>query len=267
MLTTPKVSISDLFIEHAPKLEARRGYMFPADKQHLLETRKDAGFRSVYMFSKDDAEAIQRRGSSKGFNNLEVYADRLFIDLDGGDAELELALKALWGYGFHVYSSGSKGYHIELPHKPYFGAIPEAHLEWVTNNHTPHDASIYKRSSIIALPGRKHPTTGRKKELIMTFVGKEPEFKEPKLQRPKIVETVTELSFVLMRAARLAENEPVKGGRQTALWSLAQSLADAGLAKDTTLDIVRKVNEQWDSPKPDSEILRAVSAPYQKLRL
>jgi hypothetical protein len=46
------------------------------------------------------------------------------------------------------------------------------------------------------------------------------------------------------------------------LWKTARSLADAGLSEDATLELLEAINDQWESPKEQEEIERAVSEAY-----
>ena len=254
---------SNLFVERANTLESRRGYMFPSALLPSLEKERDAGFRSVYMFGEEDSKRAMAAQSSKGFGRLNVYSDCLFIDLDGGDKALADCLSKLPYVGYEVYTSGSKGYHIHIPHDTYEGPIPEAHREWVAAHGLPHDVSIYRRSSLIALPGRIHPKTKLKKRLIMAFNGPQPEFWEPTLASPKEVEGLGDATDVLLRAARMMEVEPVSGWRHTSLWSLAQSMAEAGFSQETALEIALKINGSWKCQKDPSEVSRAVSQAYR----
>jgi hypothetical protein len=265
MVTTPLLRTSptngELSFEWAPRLEARQGLMLTQDCLWGLQYQRDAGFRSVYMFDSQAASEIKAQKSSRGFGRFTPWSDCLFIDIDGGEEGLRKALPLIQGLAFELYESGSKGYHIHIPHELIGGNVPEAHRQFVERLGLPADCSLYRAGSIIALPGRVHPKTKRKKKLLMVFEGDRPYIPDPVVQPLEVKELVVEdkdrLRLALQRALTLIEHEPKQGGRHTQLWSLAGMFREAGLSLDATNEILQGVNSSWLQPKEPDEVERA----------
>lgn len=232
----------------------------------IQRERHNPGFRSVYLFDSISAATISATGSSKGFKQYAVYSDHLFIDLDGGDPALLAAERALEGFAYEVWSSGGKGYHIMLPTPMYCGVdLPQAHLEFVGALGCGADLSLYRHSSLIALPGRVHAKTGARKTKVKDVDGRQLTIKEP-LVLPKAFNLAftdeAPISFAFMRLASLCETPPAQGNRHTTAWSISSQLAKSGLSFETVLELVLKMNSEWDNAKPEEEIERAVKQAF-----
>ncbi len=260
------ISASNLFVEWAVNVDKRRGRMIPLHVlEAILPTRHNPGFRSVYMFAPSDAMTIADSASSKGFKQYAVYSDHLFIDLDGGDPALALAEVALQGYAYEVWSSGGKGYHIMLPTPMYCGVdLPQAHLEFVEALGCGADLSLYRHSSLIALPERVHAKTGKRKTKVKSVDGRQLTIEEPKML-PKAFNLTFDdepISFAFMRFASLCETPPAQGNRHTTLWSIASQLSRTGLSLETTEELLQMMNARWIEPKSEEEVRRAASQAY-----
>lgn len=266
MILLETTSASDLFVEWTVDVDRRRGQMVPFFRLNDIQlNRHNPGFRSVYMFNQDDAYQIAASESSKGFKQYGVYSDHLFIDLDGGDAALLQAEAALVGYQYEVWSSGGKGYHIVLPTPMYHGTdLPQAHLEFVDSLGCGADLSLYRASSLIALPGRVHQKTGKRKTKVKDVDGRQLTLEQPKML-PKAFNITYDdepISFVFMRLASLAETPPAQGNRHTVLWSTSSQLARTGLSYETAEELMQFVNAKWLAPKSEEEVTRAVRQAY-----
>lgn len=260
------ISASELWVETALNVDKRRGQMVPFPfLDTIQQQRHNPGFRSVYLFSATDAQEIAASQSSKGFKQYVVYSDHLFIDLDGGDPALALAEVALQGYAYEVWSSGGKGYHIMLPTPMYSGVdLPQAHMEFVEALGCGADLSLYRASSLIALPNRVHAKTGARKTLCKVVAGRQLTIKDP-VMLPKAFNLTFDdepISFVFMRLASLAENPPTQGNRHTVLWSTSSQLARTGLSYETAVELMQFVNSKWSAPKTEEEVERAVSQAF-----
>ena len=261
------ISTSELMVEWSVTLESRRGTMVPFSRLGAIQReRHNPGFRSVYLFDSISAATISASGSSKGFKQYAVYSDHLFIDLDGGDPALVAAEEALRGYQYEVWSSGGKGYHVVLPTPMYCGVdLPQAHLEFVEALGCGADLSLYRHSSLIALPGRVHQRTGKKKAFHKSVAGQQLTIGDPKVLPKAFNLAFTDeapVSFAFMRLASLCETPPAQGNRHTTAWSMSSQLAKAGLSFETVLELVLKMNSEWDNSKPEDEIERAVKQAF-----
>lgn len=269
MKTKETTYLSNLYVEWCATVEKRRGLMVPVSSMaDECKRRHDPGFRSVYMFEKSAAEEIGKAGSSKGFRRYVPYSDRLIIDLDTGEEGLEAARTVLQGFSYDLYTSGSKGYHFELPTALYYGHdLPQAHKELVAKLDIGADLSLYRHSSLVALPGRKHHRTGKRKELIEEVSGQTITVPEPTdlgLPTLEIADTEFDLAFLFTRLASTAAQEPDQGWRHTTLWSIAENMSRLGLQLDTAMDLLTRINEQWTNPKPEDEVERAVRQAYRR---
>jgi len=227
------------------------------------------GYRSHYLFDETDALAIRATGCSQGFSQYIVSADQVIIDLDDGDASvvaLEARINAL-GYGYELWESGGKGWHFVLFHELIRSAdLPFSHRCFVLDLAPTADLSLYRHSSLISLPGRKHPKTGRKKKLIrkkegslVTFAMKQNPIPEFKLKAGGGLSlTVAGLN----NFATMALIEPQLGNRHTKIWSASKQLADAGWEFDTVLGLACEVNNTWKTPKSNEEVRAAVFQAY-----
>lgn len=259
--------------EWASQPSNRKGRMLPLSSfQNILKLR-DTGYESVYYFSESDALKIKQNENSKGMNRLSVGSDRLMIDIDKGEDGLQAVGKILEdkGYGFKLYSSGSKGYHIELSHIPlYDKRLPYSHKHFLKSllgkAFEYVDPTLYQHGRLISLVGRIHPITRRKKVLIKEFPGKQVEI--PIVDEPEIESTfkaqIEPLSHALLKAFDASSIEPNIGQRHMVLWRVGKSLSEAGLSSDTTQEILEGINESWDNPKESKDVLQVVKSIYHK---
>lgn len=247
----------------------RRGCMLPLARVAQFEKAPDAGYASVYMFSEEDASAIRDSGSSAGFARFVVYADTLTLDLDKGDRQLKRVREALIGYAYSVYESGGKGYHVVIPLTEMMvgKSVPYSQKKWVEALNVEADLSLYQSGHIIALPGRRHPKSGKRKVLVDVVQGKL--LACPLLDEPTPIfsvnpEGLTGLEQGLWQVLGLLQREPDVGHRHMSLWSAAKALADAGIEFDTSLNLLSEVNARWDEPKELSDVRAAVLQAYRK---
>lgn len=240
---------------------------------------EDAGYCSVYAFSKQDADSITKSKSSVGFGQYSVYADRLWIDLDGDTKDIAETLlsraKSVLdsrGLGYTVWFSGKKGYHICIKITPMYGVdVPYSQLCYVRDTLAIEcDYSLYQHGRIISNPGRKHPDTGIRKHLVETVVGTELQI--PTVAKPFTSTVVEELNDVdkatlgLHRVQMMILDSPnlLNGMRHTTLWKTAMSCFEAGMSDELVKELMLYANRFFESQKTESEVLRAVEqAKYQ----
>lgn len=249
--------------EWAQQVRYRKGTMVTLDElDQIVKYVRDPGYSSVYMFNADDAADIKASGHSRGFDKYTPAADALPIDLDDGDKSLDKALERVDGYSYSLYSSGGKGYHIILDHDLIVDRnLPYSHSQVVASLGIPCDKTLYQPGRILSLPGRVHPKTGRKKELIKRVEGLKIEI--PILQKP-----VVEFNFsaveggsvkvALARLWALAEEGLVEGERNNKIWQVASSLIEAGFEFETVHGIMSTLNDKSSNPLETEELTRTV---------
>lgn len=242
-------------VSHLPKL--------------IAHTRRS--YRSVFMFSEEDAEIIREQGSSRGFKRCDVWADTLFIDLDNGEIDLPKCVQFLKerNLSAEIWESGGKGFHIEIETILQHGKhLPYSHQEFVKTLGISADYSIYRHSSLIRLAGSIHERTGKRKRLILKFEGQklEVEMKTPsmfgELQFSETPELQKSLDKALLRAASTLVINPSPGNRHMTVWGLAKDFAGAGLEYSVALGLIQAINLKWSTPKPPQDVEKAVRQGY-----
>jgi hypothetical protein len=249
----------------------RSGAMIPLSKlDWIMANVYNPGYQSLYFFSREDAQEIRARGHSRGFSQYAVFAGSLVIDLDDGEASvhrLEARLAEL-GYGYDIWFSGGKGYHIILFHPLLHSRwLPYSHRVFVEQLCPEADFSLYQHGRLISLPGRVHEKTGKRKRFIKTVKGVNVDI--PIIEPPVDVFNFTpggglnEFQAGLRRIADLSVIEPTPGNRHTALWGASKELAKAGVPMETTLALILEVNQRWQHPKSVEDATASVHQAYK----
>ena len=247
-----------LYAEWCSKPKRRRGVMLPEPMLGKI----NEGFRSVYLFDKEAAEEIKQSRSSKTIKRFTPHSHTLFIDLDQGDKGLARVKEWLKDNRLlaQIYTSGGKGYHIHVPHQYVCSRdLPYSHRVLVESLGAGADPSLYHVSHLIAMDGRKHPKTHRRKQLIESVQG-EKELEIPLIETPPKLtfsnfENIEDnLSLGLVKLEMLISNEPGVGERHQSLWTCAKNFVDAGCAPETVMDLISKVNSRWQNAKTTEEL-------------
>jgi hypothetical protein len=164
-----------LWVEWCLKPDRRRGSMVPVSLLPGLLKGKDAGYSSVYWFAEGAARRSWRPSLALGWRGTRSYTNRLVIDLDNGEEQLERAEAKLHdlGLAYDLYSSGSKGYHVVVPHDQWYvdRHVPYSQRLWVEALDIGADLSLYQHGRILSLPGRVHPRTQKKKTKVKEVAG------------------------------------------------------------------------------------------------
>jgi hypothetical protein len=263
-----------LYREWTLKPEHRRGSMLLQSQIDLIcKGSGDSGYASVYAFDENAAKEIIASKSSAGLARYEVYTDVLVMDLDGGDELKQQATSILdaLGLAYTVWFSGSKGYHVVIPlDRLYYSKIlPYSQRVWVEKQGIKADLSLYQHGRILSLPGRVHPKTGKRKELVEVAKGSTLtlELVDPPKEFQvdfKPLGGLSEFEAGLWKMLQSLGDEPSKGNRHTRLWSTAQHFADAGVSYETSLELMHKVNESWVLAKDAEGVELAVSQAYKR---
>jgi hypothetical protein len=252
---------SEFWREYCPQLFIRCGNFLPDNLFHKVTP----GYSSHYLFHEADALRQREFESSRGLSDCEVAGYYLIIDLDDGDSTVWEAVSTLLdsGFGFEVWNSGGKGFHLVLHHDLVIDSrLPYSHQCFVESLGIVCDLSLYHPSRIVSLPGRIHPKTGRPKRLLFQFEGDMPQIaiKEPPPRPVFNFSAQTESSKFasgLLKLHDLTLCEPKPGNRHTALWSVAMTLTQAGLDSGSVLALITKVSDTWQNQK-DQESLELI---------
>lgn len=243
----------------------RTGNLLPLTVLDQVLTRPNPGYASVYLFKSEDAKRIRATGSSRGLGDLEVAASAVTLDIDNpNDIDAVTSKLDSLGLGYEVWDSG-RGFHVVLPHEFISDArLPYSHKCWVEQLSLPADYSLYQHARILRLPNTLNAKTGRRKQLIRSVEGMQPDIKL--VERPKFNFQpnggLTSISSALNQLQRLAISEPLPGNRHTQLWSAARSASQAGLSFSATLEVLNEINKSWKNQKEACEVELAVTQAY-----
>ena len=261
-----------LFVEWCSAPNHRSGAMVAVDDLPLLEKSKDSGFRGVYEYDQAAAEEIRQLGSSKNLARFQPHSSVLFIDLDNGDKDVP-RLKE-WakdtGTEMTLFSSGGKGYHSHISILPMVGQnVPASQSNFVSGIGIENDPSLYRPGSLIALPGRLHPKTHKKKAKVEYIQGVA--INVPLLEQSvkkavpqwQVDEETTGFTKAMhdMWVAQLCP--PRNGERYLTLWKIARALRESGVPADHTFVLLHETNKRFPQPKEVSEIERAIQDAYK----
>jgi hypothetical protein len=256
--------------EYCSKVFSRKGTMVPVEQLHKL-----TGFRSVYLFTQNDAQCIKKSNSSSGMTKYEVFSNELFLDFDGDDALLKAdnvfrACQDYHDFSTTMWFSGSKGYHIVIKIQDMFGLdVPYSQKLFVQNAFGKDycDESIYKHSGLIRLPNTVHQKTGKRKVLVKEHKGSNileiPYVDKPIQENFNNVE-YTPSTVVFLELIRLMEKDVGIGQRHMSMFTLAGMLAGVGYKYETILDILENLNASFEEPKSKTEVEIAVQGGFDK---
>ncbi len=256
------------FKEFSADFNRRHGTMVPVSQTC------PSGYCSLYYFLQHDAEKIMRAGSSKGLNQYPVFTNRLVMDFDNGDDTIWDDLSKIWDLGapFRMYTSGGKGYHVEIHTEFMKGThIPHSHKCFVEELGVHVDFGLYRHDRLLSNPGRVHPKTGLKKKIIFEVPHGKP-LKIPEVIPVKKTPVIESNDSHMLRQGIGRLNsalalEPGIGDRHMLLWGVAKDLKLSGLDFETVLDLMLAVNNAWSTPKEPGEVEAAVSQAFDCFNL
>jgi len=261
-----------LYREWCATLYSRKGVMLSPRGLKTVLKRHDTGYVSHYAFSAEDAATIKERGHSRHFDEFAVWANCLIIDIDSGDySHVEEFLSVLRDVRLDVWSSGGKGFHVQVFHRWIRSQhLPYSHLCWVhgLGVSAPFDKTLFQHGRIVSLPGRVHPKTRKKKKLIYRQRGR-------LIDMPIVIPPeptfdfsgkgdLSDLEQAFIRLSELATSEPSIGNRHTSLWGVASDLNRAGVSLVTVLELCNLVNGQWVNKKQPDEVEAAVQQAFSR---
>jgi len=242
--------------------KARRGVpkLVPLDELRQGNWR---GFRSVYAYTAEVKDQIIATRSTANLGAVPVYSDELLVDFDHQSPDPLLLHLYDSGVGFELWSSGGKGWHVQVMLEPMFGAdVPYSQRHWVAEFAPQADLTFYHQAGQFRLPGTLHEKTGAKKTLVTAWRGDLLEI--PQVAVPTRQATVTTSdSYPDLLASLFVQRG--EGGRRIYVWHLAMLAAKAGLSYEAALDHVEKWNQWSCYPKlSKDELISKVKEVYCK---
>ena len=232
------------------------------------------GFRSLYKYDSNQKSIIEAQASMANLDNMAVYSDTLFIDIDNNEDAMKAMRFALVDRDIHyeLYESGGKGYHFHIPLKETYQhtRLPEIQKQWVKSLGIPVDESIYKHAGLFRLPGQRHAKTGKKKEIIAEqcalLLELDMNIQLPTAKPTRMCSSLSTSAEALNECLFYLINEPAEGGRYMKLWHLAKGLQEAEFTEEFAIELLVEVNFAWSKPKPIEEINRAIKETYGKAK-
>lgn len=232
------------------------------------------GFASVYAFKKQDVETMKANQSVAGCSNFEVWADRLILDLDDGEASIEPLENELKKrkLAYRIWLSGYKGYHVEILTNALSGLdLPYNHFLYAQTLCPKTDPSVYRHCSLIRLPNTLHkkstPNNQLRKKIIKTVSGGKIVFnslvrnpnRDFTFNLPDEFFSDDWLEVGLSQYSRNINKSPPVGRRYLTLWSCANNLKKAGLSYDAIRDLLLLLNKSWGANAHcETEVFRAL---------
>ena len=238
----------------------------------LASIEGKTGFRTIYSFAEDAAEVIKAQGASRGMARFPVYADKVVWDFDQGESGVKDAIA--WAkeldLPYALFSSGSKGFHFEVPHTPIFDVnVPYTHKCLVEKVGIPTDPSLYHAARLFRLEGTIHEKTGKPKVLVERHDGGsilELSIKTPEPTRFSISQIDDEdvSKFLFQEISNRIGNSPGCGRRHVWAWGMARDAYRTGLSYEATLELLKMVNSTWGTDaKDDAYIENACSQGWE----
>jgi hypothetical protein len=255
-----------LFREWARAKNDRDGCMVSLEDLNLLtQKHPNPGFSGLYCFSEEDSSLITESGCSRGFNQYTPGSDFLAIDLDSGDEylpEVEDILRCR-EYGYDLWSSGSKGYHIILKHDFIMDKrLPYSHNQFVKELGIQADFSLYQPGRLFRLPRCVHEKTGRRKELLKKEEGRNILIELVDKPAVEFNFNIAEGDYkaALGRLWSLAEEGVQEGSRNVKFWAVAKDLLLSGFDPGAVLSMLSFINDKQLEPLPEEEMVAIVSS-------
>jgi hypothetical protein len=233
---------------------------------HASGLPQHRGYSSLYAVSKEQAEAIQQEGTTKGFKGV-VWSERLWLDFDSYEAAERAGEKLdACGYDFIAYDTGGRGMHFGILRNALPShLLPNRDKAWARAHFPEADTSIYTHLHLFRLPGAIHERTGRTKHLVHRQPGKPlllPPL--PKEAQGVVPDSSGEASiFNLQRV--MANTLPANNGeRHHQLVRLVYALRDdAQVSRDTALWWIHEANKLHREPKTFEELERVLASIYE----
>lgn len=234
--------------------------------EHLTQ---HTGYRSVFSWSLEDANAAYSAGTVKVLKDKPAFADTIFVDFDNNEKGAMAFRDELYMQDvlYEMYTSGGRSIHFHISTMPTYDIlVPNSVRKFMQSfKRYGYDESVYNYCSLFRLPGTVHEKTGKPKELLETggFY-----YIDLPLIEPDRIAIIPADHDALAVAVALYTNYlgggVAEGGRYTVQWKVAKAFQEAGLSFDTALELVLAMDESWKNlSKGPDETRRAVRDAYR----
>lgn len=222
------------------------------------------GFISLYQVEETTAKAIESAGTTEGFKGV-VWSPFLWIDVDSYEAaeKVEERLQSM-ELSYTAYDSGGRGAHFCIPRKAEPShLLPARDKAWVKANFPEADTSIYTHLHPFRIPGTVHEKTGRVKEVVSGYVGKELELPPYEKRAMKVDPTPSGVSVFDCFRVMSNISPATRGDRHKQLVNVAFALKDdASVTAQVALWWVSEVNKRFVPPLEDWELEKLIRSVY-----
>lgn len=251
---------------YSPTLSYGEIPLFLADKELPEE-----GFASLYSVSASDAEAITKAGTCAKYCGV-VGTDTIWIDVDSEDAVQKVRGKLdELGVDYVWYSTGNRGSHFGVRIN-YIAShlLPARSKAWVGSTFEGlADLSIYTHLHLFRLPGTRHASTGRKKQLISSMINGRalelPNLARSDVRHYKAPAGNPGKDYSVFDCRRVMGNSVpmLNGERHASLVRLAYALRDeAGLEPSIAVWWMLEVNKMFEERKSEEEVENIIRKVY-----
>jgi hypothetical protein len=233
------------------------------------DMKHNTGYRSVFAWSREDADAAVAAGTVKVLKDRPAFADTIFVDFDNNKESAYAFRQRLLDEDFlyEMYTSGGRSIHFHISMVPQYDIrVPYSVRNFMQNfKQFAYDPSVYNYCSLFRLSGTVHEKTGKPKTLIEQdgFYHVSLDLLEP----PKINLVTTDhdaLAVAIALYTNYLGGGVAEGGRYTVQWKVAKAFQEAGLSFDTALELVLAMDESWKNlSKGMEETKRAVKDAYR----
>jgi hypothetical protein len=237
---------------------------YPRDLAFYSDLSGHTGFASLYAVTLESAEAVRRAGTVAGFAGP-VWAERLWLDVDGYDLaeEVELKLNKM-ELDYVAYDSGSKGAHFGiLRDHPPSHLLPKKDRLWAREHFPQTDSSIYTPLHLFRLPGTVHEKTGRTKEIVRVQAGQKLRLPEIATNSPGLGKfQPNSMAESIFKDGRLLHNikQARVGERHPTLVKIAYALKDKETDPSIAQWFLNEVNKLFPEAKDVEQVNKIVES-------
>ena len=240
-----------------------------SDFVHIGDVINYKGYRSVFAWSREDADSAKSAGTVKVLKDRPAFSDTIFVDFDDNEPGA-LGFKAFLDEEdiiYEMYFSGGRSIHFHIGIEPVYDIrVPFSVRKTMENfKRFGYDPSVYNYCSLFRLSGTLHEKTGKPK--ILTESGGFYRLSIDLFEPPKINLVTTDsdaLSVAISLYTNYLSAEVAEGGRYTIQWKVAKAFQEAGLSFDTTLELVNGLDKSWQKlAKGPEQTRRAVRDAYR----
>ena len=236
---------------------------------HIEDVVNHTGYRSVFAWSREDADSAKNAKTVKVLKDRPAFADTIFVDFDDNETGA-LGFKSFLDSEdilYEMYFSGGRSIHFHVGMEPVYDVrLPNSVRETMKSFKSfGYDPSVYNYCSLFRLSGTVHEKTGKPK--VITDRGGFYRLSIDLIEPPRINIVTTDndaLSVAIALYTNYLSATVAEGGRYTIQWKVSKAFQEAGLSFDTTLELVNGLDKSWGKQsKGPEETRRAVRDAYR----